>query len=134
MKKKGPDPDPSRLGDPDVFANLKAVTPLDGKGTPSPFSCPDCSGVLWEQEYADALLFRCRVGHAYRGEVLFAAQDQSVEAALWVACRALEERAATGKRLADKTKDETKAAALRVEAAKLEGQALTIRQMVTRAS
>ena len=33
-------------------------------GTPTAFSCPECSGTLWELEDGQLLRYRCRVGHA----------------------------------------------------------------------
>lgn len=44
--------------DPDV------VHADDRPGQPSPFSCPDCSGVLFELQEGRLHRFRCRVGHA----------------------------------------------------------------------
>ncbi len=61
-------------------------------GTPSVFTCPDCSGTLWVVDDEGMLRFRCRVGHAYSTKTMLDSQGASVEAALWVAVRALEER------------------------------------------
>ncbi|HET8752220.1 MAG TPA: chemotaxis protein CheB [Gaiellaceae bacterium] len=69
-------------------------------GTPSAFGCPTCGGVLWELEDEDLLRFRCRVGHAFTAEGAVEAQGVSVEEALWVALRALQERAQLSERLA----------------------------------
>ena len=67
---------------------------------PSTFTCPDCSGALWELEEGDALNFRCRVGHAYSADSMFASQADALERALWAATRSLEESAALGRKLA----------------------------------
>lgn len=69
-------------------------------GEPSSFGCPACGGVLWELNDEDLLRFRCRVGHAYTAEGAVDAQGESVEAALWTALRALQERAQLSERLA----------------------------------
>lgn len=62
-------------------------------GDPSPYSCPDCGGVLdGVHQEGSVLRFRCRVGHAYSVESLLEAQDDTVEHALSTALRALEER------------------------------------------
>jgi two-component system, chemotaxis family, protein-glutamate methylesterase/glutaminase len=68
-------------------------------GEPSAFGCPACGRVLWEVHDADPR-FRCRVGHAYTAAGAIDAQGESVEAALWTALRALQERAQLSERLA----------------------------------
>lgn len=83
-------------------ADMSVIDRDDKPGAPSPFGCPDCGGVLWEVEDARMLRFRCRVGHAYSVESLLASQTDGLEAALWSAMRALEEKASLTKRLADR--------------------------------
>lgn len=63
---------------------LQAARPLS-------FSCPSCGGVLFELNGKPAPRFRCRVGHAWSPGSLVAEQTITVEEALWVALRALEE-------------------------------------------
>lgn len=74
----------------------------DHPGRPSPWPCPDCSGVLWEIEDGPILRFRCRVGHAWAAETLLEQQAEGVEGALWMALRALEDRATLSRRLAER--------------------------------
>jgi two-component system chemotaxis response regulator CheB len=69
-------------------------------GRPSGFSCPECHGVLWELREDKLVRFRCRVGHGFSSESLVALQGDGLEAALWTAYRALEERAALCRKLA----------------------------------
>ena len=73
-------------------------------GDSSVYSCPAWGGVLWELEDPDTdlLRFRCRVGHAYSADGAVDAQGESVEAALWTALRALQERAQLSDRLAER--------------------------------
>jgi two-component system chemotaxis response regulator CheB len=86
-------------------------------GSPSGFVCPDCGGALWESESANGLLnFRCRTGHGYSVETLLAGQNEIVEGALWAALRALEERAAMSRRMADRLRRRgTRSSAARFE-------------------
>jgi two-component system, chemotaxis family, protein-glutamate methylesterase/glutaminase len=69
-------------------------------GKPSAFSCPDCSGVLWEIDDHHYTRFRCRVGHAFSREPALSGQDHVLEEALWTAMKTLEESARLAKRLA----------------------------------
>src|SRR5262249_11783864 len=73
----------------------------DRPGKPSPYSCPDCGGVLWEIEDGEYLRFRCRVGHAFSPETMLDAQGDILEEALWTAIKTLEESARLSARLAD---------------------------------
>jgi two-component system chemotaxis response regulator CheB len=76
----------------------------DRPGDVSVFTCPECSGTLWESEQSNILRFRCRVGHVYTQESMLAAQVDSVDRALWTAVRALEERAALSRKLAERAR------------------------------
>jgi two-component system chemotaxis response regulator CheB len=71
-------------------------------GPASSFTCPDCHGALWELHDAELVRYRCRIGHSYGAETLFAQQSEKIEEAIWAGCRALEESAALAKRLADR--------------------------------
>lgn len=71
-------------------------------GTSSPYSCPDCGGVLWEIDDEGLLRFRCRVGHAFSVDGLLAEQSESLERALWVALKTLEERTSLLRRMISK--------------------------------
>jgi two-component system chemotaxis response regulator CheB len=85
-----PDPEPSRPA-----------------GPPSSFTCPECSGALWELREGELVRYRCRVGHSYSEEAMIDAQGASVEAALWTALEVLEERAELLQRIAERTGDRT---------------------------
>ena len=85
--------------------NLRAVEDENRPGKPSQFGCPDCGGVLWEIEEGRLLRVRCRVGHAFSPETMTSAADESIEAALWEALRAIEERVALRRRLATQARE-----------------------------
>src|SRR5215467_8584820 len=81
--------------------DMNAIEDENRPGTPSPFACPECGGVLWELDGDKMLRFRCRVGHAYTASSLSVEQTEAVEGALWAAMRALEEGASLARRMAD---------------------------------
>lgn len=95
-------PDDPRTGrEPDPPGGPKASLPpsVGGEGT-SPSSanrpvitiCPECGGVLSERREVGAAQWECRVGHRYSPESLLEAQATDVEAAMWAAVRALQDR------------------------------------------
>lgn len=73
-------------------------------GPPSGLTCPECGGALWELRDGDLIKYRCHVGHGYSEEAMVNNQDAAVEAALWAAVRALEEKAALRQRMADRAR------------------------------
>ena len=79
--------------DPIDNANLE-------NGTIVPWSCPECSGTLWENRFGPLVQFRCRVGHAYSAESFLTEHSSTIERSLWAVIRLLEERAAVEERLA----------------------------------
>ena len=78
----------------------EALATDDRPGQPSPYSCPDCGGVLWEIAEGEYARFRCRVGHAFAPETMLEAQQELLEEALWSAVKTLEETARLSNRLA----------------------------------
>jgi two-component system, chemotaxis family, protein-glutamate methylesterase/glutaminase len=84
-------------------ADLEGSGNKEKEGTPSPFACPECHGVLWEVQEGELLRFRCRVGHGYTETALRAAMSEATENALWAAMRALEEKAALMRRMASRS-------------------------------
>jgi len=55
-------------------------------------SCPSCAGPLWKMEDTKVKRYRCHIGHAFTQEALLESQNDSLEEALWLALRTLEER------------------------------------------
>ena len=60
--------------------------------TATALTCPECGGAIWEFDREGVLQFRCHVGHAYSEDTFADEQARTVEAAMWTALRALEEK------------------------------------------
>jgi two-component system chemotaxis response regulator CheB len=61
-------------------------------GTPSSYTCPECTGTLWKVDDVRPPRFRCHTGHSFTARALSELQSDSVEAALWSSLRALQEK------------------------------------------
>lgn len=73
----------------------RTVTSIDAVaqlGEKSFYSCPDCGGGLWNVVNTNIKRYRCHIGHSYSEEDLVIKQSESLEAALWVGLRMMEER------------------------------------------
>jgi two-component system chemotaxis response regulator CheB len=60
-------------------------------GTISPYTCPECHGVLVALKEGGTPRFRCHTGHAYSLNSLLSEVTSHVEDSLWNATRAIEE-------------------------------------------
>lgn len=60
-------------------------------GELSPFTCPDCHGVLLRLKDGNFVRFRCHTGHAYSPDALLTTLTETVEESIWNAVRAMEE-------------------------------------------
>jgi two-component system chemotaxis response regulator CheB len=86
---------------------------------------------LWEVRDGELVQFRCRVGHAYGPESLAIELSEASEAALWAAMRALEEKSAMQRRIADGLSADRKVAGrLRDQSAADDANARIIRDML----
>jgi two-component system chemotaxis response regulator CheB len=68
---------------------LKAGVP--NWGVLTPFTCPECSGVLTKIVEGGRPRFRCHTGHAFSADSLLAALTESIEDSLWSAIRGVDE-------------------------------------------
>lgn len=107
--------------------NKDAVEDESRPGSPSPYACPECGGVLWELSDGTMLRYRCRVGHAYTADSLLADQSDRLEAALWAALRGLEEKASLSDRLRARAEERAQSAV----AARFAEEAATAREHAT---
>jgi two-component system chemotaxis response regulator CheB len=60
-------------------------------GELSPFTCPECHGVLTMIREGKIVRFRCHTGHAFSSDTLLASNSEELEARLWEAVRAADE-------------------------------------------
>lgn len=60
-------------------------------GQLSPFTCPECRGVLAELQEGRIVRYRCHTGHAFSANTLLESAHEQVEARLWDAVRAMDE-------------------------------------------
>ena len=63
--------------------------------------CPDCGGPMWEFRDKEFKHFQCRVGHKFSPESILANHAETLERALWVAVRTLEERSSLTREMAN---------------------------------
>lgn len=60
-------------------------------GKLSPFTCPECHGVLSTLTNGDRVRYRCHTGHAFSADSLLAAITEKIEDSLYSAIRGVEE-------------------------------------------
>jgi two-component system chemotaxis response regulator CheB len=60
-------------------------------GELTPFTCPECSGVLAKIRDGDRVRFRCHTGHAYSADSLLQALSENIEQSLWSSVRGVDE-------------------------------------------
>ncbi|MFC4454785.1 chemotaxis protein CheB [Deinococcus sonorensis] len=62
------------------------------QGPLSPFTCPECHGVMVQLKEGAHTRFRCHTGHSFTSSTLMSGVRQMVEDSLWSTVRALEEQ------------------------------------------
>jgi two-component system chemotaxis response regulator CheB len=104
------------------WAALEALT------VPSGLNCPECGSALLELRDERLLRFRCRAGHAFSAQSLFALQAESTENQLAALFGALSEEVKLGRRLLDSpiVRDAQTLAALKAQIGKAERAAAQV--------
>lgn len=104
-------------------------------GPLSPYTCPECSGVLVQLQDGNLVRFRCHTGHAYSVDTLLAGITESIEKTLWNTVRSLEEHMLLLRHLGEHARtqqDQTLAHRLDVKAQSAEDQVQIVRQLAMR--
>jgi two-component system chemotaxis response regulator CheB len=102
-------------------------------GELSPFTCPDCHGVLSKIKDGKLTRFRCHTGHAFSADALLATVTENIEDSLYNAIRGVEESIMLLNHLGDHFAEvnETRLAAMYFRKAKeAEARAQMVRQAV----
>ncbi|MEV6300371.1 chemotaxis protein CheB [Actinoplanes sp. NPDC051861] len=127
---------PNSMVDPilDAEVAMSGLAPLhtDEFALPAGYGCPDCGGSLFLVEDRPLPRFRCRVGHAWSPESLLDEQAVTLESALWMALRSLEEKAALSRRMAAGRSLEGGADRFKAMAEDAETAGDTIRRLIAR--
>ena len=79
-------------------------------GPLSPYTCPECNGVLVQLQEGNLLRFRCHTGHAYSLESLLAGIHESIDKTLWNTVRTLEEHMLLLRHLGEHAREQQDAA------------------------
>jgi two-component system chemotaxis response regulator CheB len=102
---------------------------------PSALSCPHCQGVLSEIHTPGPLRYRCQTGHAFTAEAVMKAQQDSVDEAMMIALRIMEERVTLVSRMGREERQAGRNALAELYEARAEeygGYAETLRQAAIR--
>jgi two-component system chemotaxis response regulator CheB len=100
---------------------------------PVGLSCPACGGVLSQIKRWPPLRFRCQVGHSYTAEALETEKETTVDEAIRVALRIVEERAVLTQKMADDARQagrESAAASYEKRMDESRAYAATLRQAI----
>lgn len=74
-------------------------------GEISHYTCPECTGPLYEIRDGELVRYRCRVGHAYTAESVLDDKSEALENALYMALNTLEESASMSRALAARARE-----------------------------
>ncbi|EYB69455.1 CheY-like receiver domain/methylesterase domain-containing chemotaxis response regulator [Deinococcus phoenicis] len=102
-------------------------------GKLSPFTCPECQGVLVQVEEGTLTRFRCHTGHAYTADALLADLTEATEAQAYQVIRGLEETALLLRQLSgrfEETGEPQTARAFLEQACRAERRTETLRSVI----
>lgn len=87
-------------GDDAVQRDMAAQVSGQRDGELAVYTCPECSGALWQINAGELIHFRCHVGHMYSASKLLEGQIENLERSLWYAVRTLRDKANLSRQLA----------------------------------
>lgn len=133
-KEEGANPVPDDMELESKIAGLdpSTINSDERPGELSGFTCPECSGPLFQIEDGQLVRYRCRVGHAYTADTALDEKSEALENALYSALNTLEESAVMADRLASRARSLNQSSATRRFEERAENarrQAKTIRQV-----
>ncbi len=82
-----------------------------GLGSLTPYTCPECNGVLVQLKEGGILRFRCHTGHGYSVNSLLDEVTEAIEGDLYAVMRGMEEAALIMRQMAQRLHDEQDEAA-----------------------
>lgn len=85
-------PDDVKLEAEITMRMSSSVEDLEKLGPITPFTCPDCGGILVKVANDQIARYRCYTGHTYTEKALESEKVKRLEESLWVAIRMMEER------------------------------------------
>jgi two-component system chemotaxis response regulator CheB len=91
-------------GMPHITRDRTELPPATDGGATA-YTCPDCGGALWRHDDGGVERYRCQVGHSYSLESFDVEQARALEAALWAAVRALQNRSTLLQEMAARASD-----------------------------
>jgi len=75
----------------DIALQDQMSVSMESLGNWTPFTCPDCNGVLAAIREGDRVRYRCHTGHAFSADSLLDAITSNIENSLWSATRLIKE-------------------------------------------
>lgn len=111
-----------------------AIDSGEHPGEVSGFTCPECTGPLFEIQEGPLVRYRCRVGHAYTADGVLDGKEEALEEALYAALNTLEESADMAEKLAHRSQQGGHGHAVErfeTRAREARKQANTIRRVLT---
>jgi len=117
-----------------AIAGLSSITSDELRVPAAGYGCPSCGGSLFEIAGTAGPRYRCRIGHAWSPNSLLDEQALALEGALWMALRALEEKSALSRRMAEARVGRRSSTGVRFRdiADEAEAAGATIRDLIAR--